>query len=645
MKKLKALELSIISFFAFMLSMSAIAFAAEPVYVYINNELVQYEDATPQIMNNRAMVPFRLTAEKLGATIDWNSKTEVMTLTKGTRTVVHKLRSNVVTVNGEAAVFDTSSAVLQDRTMMPVRMLAEALGSQVDWDSSTRSVIIKSDEPTVTTAYFSENVITSGSEATLSVVANTSTEKVKAVDVTTGSILGESFNYTDNSGGGRLFVIKWSPSVDTSLYKTVQVYAGNGTSYNESQSITVGVNVTVDNKPKISSVKADDNTVDKNDYVTLTVLANQATDRIKVTNDFKSGSNEFTTFTEKGNQREFTAKVRMTVKGECTLSVYAGNADGYTSEYQTVSIDVDTSKNRDDDDDDDDEELKIIDIEVLNDNIAVDEEAEVNIITSTDITQVKVFDEDDKQIVKKNFHTSKDGDELTWRVQIEVKDSGRNRYTVYAYNEDEDYDSDSFSISGENYSNNRIYIVNITSKSGDLAYGDTGKFTVKTTSVGEKIIVKDYKGNQIAEVTSPNSSSGGYRTFDFSVKLDNRNYDYFTVYAYDDEDNVDSKKYYVDMDVEEEPEIIDVKIEEKTVDEGDDIEITVYTNDAVTRVWVEDEDDRRVANKKKYDEKDGDEYIWEISFEAEDEGRISYTVFAENEDGEEDEYSFSIKVK
>lgn len=645
---MKNLKYSLIAFltFVFALSFSAVcSFADEAVYVYINNELIQYEDATPQIMNNRAMVPFRFTAEKLGAEIDWNSKTETMTLTKGSRIVVHQMRSNIITVNGEAVVFDTPSTVLQNRTMMPVRMLAEALGSQVDWDSSTRSVIVRTDEASVTQAYFNSNLITSGSDAILTVNTNTSAEKVKVVDTATQTVIAESFNYTTNSDGTKTFAITWTPTTETSVYKTVQIFAGDSASYNESASVTVGINITVDNLPRIYTAKADDTSVDKNDYVTLTVRTNTAADRIKVVNDFKAGMDEFSTFTEVGDQKEFTGKVRMTVKGECTLQVYAGNADGYSSDYQTINIDVDTKSSRDDDDDDDDDELEIIDIDIANDTVAVDEEATVVITTTTDITKVIIYNSNDKQLAKSNFYTSKSNGVLTWNLSFDVTGSGRNKYTVYAYDDNDDYDTQSFSITGENYSSNSIYVISITSKNADLAYGDTGKFVVKTTTSAERIVVKDYKSNEITTVTEPKSTNSSYYTFEFSYKIDNKNADYITVYAYDDDDNVDSKKYYLTFESSEDPEIIDVEIESKTVDEGDDIEITVYTNTSVTRVWVVDEDDSRVANKKKYDDKDGDEYIWEIDFEAEEEGRMTYTVYAENDDGDEDEYSFSIKIK
>lgn len=647
MKNIKYSAAALSVFICMLFLFSVNLFAEDQIYVYINSEPLIYADATPQIMNNRAMVPFRLTAEKLGANVDWNSKTETMTLTKGTRTVVHQLRSNVVTINGEAVVFDTPSAVLKDRTMMPVRMLAEALGCNVDWDNATRSVIIKTEAPEVIQASFNSNVIVSGSEAILTVNTNTMSEKVKAVDVATQNIIAESFNYTTNPDGTRTFAIKWSPTTQASVYKPIEVYAGDSASYSTTGTVTTGLNITVDNTPKIATVKADKTSVKKNDYVTVTVRTNKAADRIKIVNDFKSGADEYSTFTESnsGEQREFTGKVRMTVKGECTLQVYAGNADGYDTSYQTLAIDVDRKANNDDDDDDDDDSLRIISVDVLNDSVAVDEEATVNIETSTDITRVVIYNESDREVAKKNFHTSKTSGHLVWKMTFDVTKSGRNKYTVYAYDDDDDYDSQTFNITGETYSSSGVHVIGITAKNDEIAYGDTVRFVAKTTASVDHIVVKDYVGNEIAEITEPKSANSSYCTFEFSYKVDSRKAEYITVYAYDKDGNSDSKRFYLSLEETEGPDIIEVEINSKTVDEGDDIELTVYTNSAVTRVWIEDDNGTRKVNKKKYDSKKNDEYTWEISFEAEEEGRHTYTVYAENDSDEEDEYSFTIKVK
>lgn len=621
-------------------------FAAEPCYVYINNQILTFDDATPQIMNSRAMVPFRKTAETLGANVAWNSVTETMTLTKGSRTVVHTLRSNVITVNGEAITFDTPSTVIQSRTMMPVRMLAEALGSTVDWDNSTRRVLITTDSASILSATIEKNLINNGETVNVTVNASATTEKVKLVDTATNTLVSESVVYTQNGDNSRLFVLQYTPSISISEVKTLRVYGGSALEYNEDESASklCMISVALDNAPKIISLDVDDRSVAKNDYVELSVYTNTATDRVKVLNNFKGTGTELTTYNLSGDDRVFQTRIKMTEKGDCELYVYVGNANGYESNYETITVDVGGSGSSSSSSDDD--ELEITDVDYDTD-VAVGEDAVVTVKTTYDITKVEIYDEDDDRVAKKNFPTtsSSSDNEKTWKIEFEVESSGKSKYTVKAYNDDEDSTTEKFSLSGEKYSSDDVAVLSVTQKSDNVGLNESVRMTAKTTSVVEYIVVKDSYSEEVAKVES-SSGSGNSVTWSFDVTVEKESRNDFTVYAYDKDNNVATKKFTVSLDVADAPEINEIDIEEKTVDEGDEINVTVYTNDAVAKIWIEDEDGHKVSKtKKNYDDKEDDEYIWEFSFDAEeDSGRYTYYVFAENEDGDSDDMSFTIKV-
>lgn len=621
-------------------------FAAEPCYVYINNQLLTFDDATPQIMNNRAMVPFRKTAETLGATIDWNSKTETMTLTKGSRTVVHTLRSNIITVNGEAVTFDTRSAVLQSRTMMPVRMLAEALGATVDWDNATRRVLITTESSSISNVYADKNLIKNGETATITVNATASTERVKMVDTATNTLIAESVVYSQNADNSRTFTMQYTPSVTISEVKTLKFSGGNAVEYNESDSASklCMISVTVNNTPSLVKVELSDRSVKKNDYVELSIYTNAAADRVKILNNFKGTGTELTTYNLSGDERVFQTKIKMTEKGDCELYIYPGTADGYEANYQTESVSVGGSGSTSSSSDDD--ELEITDVDYDSD-VAVGEDATVTITTTYDIVKVEIYDDDDDKIVKKNFPTtsSKSDNEKTWKVQFTVKSSGKTKYTVKAYNEDDDSTSEKFNLSGERYNSDELAILSVTQKSDNVGLNENVRMVAKTTEEVEYIIVKDSYSNEVAKVES-SSGSGSSVTWNFDVKVEKESRNDFTIYAYDKNGSSVTKKFKVTLDVADAPEINDIEVDEKTVDEGDEINVTVYTNDAVSKIWIEDESGHKVSKSKKNpDDEDDDEYIWEFSFDAEDDkGRYTYYVHAENDDGDEDEMSFTIKV-
>ena len=78
----------------------------------------------------RTMVPIRALAESFGATVDYADG--VVTIVDGDTTVVMNIGEQTYTVNGEEANMDTAPVIGDgDRTYVPVRFVAEALGYSV----------------------------------------------------------------------------------------------------------------------------------------------------------------------------------------------------------------------------------------------------------------------------------------------------------------------------------------------------------------------------------------------------------------------------------------------------------------------------------------------------------------------------------
>ena len=99
-------------------------------------------DVPPQIINNRTMVPLRAIFEALGASVDWNQETKTVTSTKGDTTIKLTIDSNTMYVNGNTVTLDTPACVVNDRTLVPVRAISEAYKTKVDWNGDTKTVII-----------------------------------------------------------------------------------------------------------------------------------------------------------------------------------------------------------------------------------------------------------------------------------------------------------------------------------------------------------------------------------------------------------------------------------------------------------------------------------------------------------------------
>lgn len=100
-------------------------------------------DVAPQIMNGRTMVPYRGIAEALGGTVKWDEKTKTVTVEKSGTTVKLTIDSKVAYKNNQRVNLDTAPVIVKGRTLVPVRFIGESLGSWVDWNATTRTVSIE----------------------------------------------------------------------------------------------------------------------------------------------------------------------------------------------------------------------------------------------------------------------------------------------------------------------------------------------------------------------------------------------------------------------------------------------------------------------------------------------------------------------
>ena len=123
--------------------------AADEITVKVNGAIIEF-DAKPYIDNGRTMVPIRFISEALGAKVDWNGTYKLVTITLDDVRIEQKIGKTVAIVNGQEVNFDVPATIKNDRTMVPVRFVSEALGANVEWESTTRTVIIttKKAEPT-----------------------------------------------------------------------------------------------------------------------------------------------------------------------------------------------------------------------------------------------------------------------------------------------------------------------------------------------------------------------------------------------------------------------------------------------------------------------------------------------------------------
>ncbi len=116
-------------------------------WVYINNHPLEFsfeEDlGIPHIdENGRTIIPLRKSIEYIGGSIDYQPKGQVITIKKDENTIVLSINSSTVYINNTPVEMDTKAVLINNRTYIPTRVVFEALGYQVKWQSAGRSVYI-----------------------------------------------------------------------------------------------------------------------------------------------------------------------------------------------------------------------------------------------------------------------------------------------------------------------------------------------------------------------------------------------------------------------------------------------------------------------------------------------------------------------
>lgn len=99
-------------------------------------------DVPPQLINERTMVPVRAIFEALGASVEWDPDFQLVTSIKDNNTVHMQIGNNNMLVNGTTLPLDAPSVIVDGRTLVPVRAVAEAFNADVKWDGETKTVFI-----------------------------------------------------------------------------------------------------------------------------------------------------------------------------------------------------------------------------------------------------------------------------------------------------------------------------------------------------------------------------------------------------------------------------------------------------------------------------------------------------------------------
>lgn len=120
------------------------AYAAKEVKIEIDGKEMVPKDMPAVIIDGRTMLPMRQIAQKLGCEVNWNEAAQQIYVMQGSDIIVFTVNSKAGYENGKEFTMDVPATIVNDRTMLPVRALADALHLNIKWDDPNRTVIINS---------------------------------------------------------------------------------------------------------------------------------------------------------------------------------------------------------------------------------------------------------------------------------------------------------------------------------------------------------------------------------------------------------------------------------------------------------------------------------------------------------------------
>ncbi len=110
----------------------------------INDQLIQ-SDVPPVIHNDRTLVPLRIIMENIQADVNWNSGKQEVVVKTVDKEIVLQINNSIAMVNGVNSPLPDAVApkLINGRTMVPIRFVAETIGLEVNWNNSTQTVLLK----------------------------------------------------------------------------------------------------------------------------------------------------------------------------------------------------------------------------------------------------------------------------------------------------------------------------------------------------------------------------------------------------------------------------------------------------------------------------------------------------------------------
>jgi len=141
MKKIASIFLALVMVLALL---PTVASANTAVTVTINGQAVAFADQGPVIVNGRTLVPVAGVFQALGFEVQWHPNTRQVSIDRDSDAILLTIGSRTFTTNDVSHTLDVPAQIIGSRTMLPIAIVLRSVGYEVDWNNTTRTVIITS---------------------------------------------------------------------------------------------------------------------------------------------------------------------------------------------------------------------------------------------------------------------------------------------------------------------------------------------------------------------------------------------------------------------------------------------------------------------------------------------------------------------
>lgn len=175
------------------------ALAHPPITVLVDQKEIFFGDQEPVIVDDRTLVPMRRIFEAMDADVTWDEPTQTITSTRGNDVVTMTIGQKQVYKNGQVVyTMDVPAQIMQDRTMVPIRAVAMAFDANVAWDGVNYIINITTDGSSQSGGNFSKQIY--GDNGTLLATVSLTYTPLTANSTTANKINQTIYNQVAQKG-------------------------------------------------------------------------------------------------------------------------------------------------------------------------------------------------------------------------------------------------------------------------------------------------------------------------------------------------------------------------------------------------------------------------------------------------------------